>query len=70
MKIAVFWVVIALMMEAARTSETLVTRLHGATTQKTAIFEKCSFVRIRIFYCYKVTFSGREFEDIRLPFLK
>jgi hypothetical protein len=43
---AVFWVVamiralIALMMEAARTSETLVnfTRLHGATTQKTAIF--------------------------------
>jgi hypothetical protein len=31
---------IALMMEAARTSETLVTstRLHGATTQKTAIF--------------------------------
>jgi hypothetical protein len=48
---AVFWVVapcslvdvyqrfIALMMEAARTSETLVTtKLHGATTQKTAIF--------------------------------
>jgi uncharacterized ion transporter superfamily protein YfcC len=39
MKIAVFRA-IALMMEAARTSETLVnfTRLHGATTQKTAIF--------------------------------
>jgi hypothetical protein len=51
-KMAVFWVVapyslvevyhfiiIALMMGAARTSETLVkfTRLHGATTQKTAI---------------------------------
>jgi N-acetylmuramic acid 6-phosphate (MurNAc-6-P) etherase len=44
---AVFWVaasvirdLIALMMEAVRTSETLVTstRLHGATTQKTAIF--------------------------------
>jgi hypothetical protein len=29
---------IALMMEAARTSETSVTRLHGATTQKAAIF--------------------------------
>jgi hypothetical protein len=33
-------ILIALMMEAARTSETLETstRLHGATTQKTAIF--------------------------------
>jgi hypothetical protein len=42
---AVFWIVapcraIALMMEAARASETLVHsyRLHGATTQKTVIF--------------------------------
>jgi hypothetical protein len=33
-------IIIALMMETARTSETVVTstRLHGATTQKTAIF--------------------------------
>jgi hypothetical protein len=29
---------IALMMEATRTSETLVNFYHGATTQKTAIF--------------------------------
>jgi hypothetical protein len=38
---AVFWVVgLALMMEAARTFETLVNfyQTHGATTQKTAIF--------------------------------
>jgi hypothetical protein len=31
---------IALLMEAARTYETLVSRLHGATTQKTAIEEQ------------------------------
>jgi hypothetical protein len=38
-KLANFYL-IALMMEAARTSETSVNfyRLHGATTQKTAIF--------------------------------